>query len=339
MPFRPHRVFVHEKAMEYPLGRRLYVYFCNQGVETRLLKTRGRVTGIPAGTPEQGFREAKRTLVVGVQNTNLFLPSKPSADYQLPIATGCIGLCEYCYLNTTQGLKPYVKVFVNLEEILDRTRQYIEEGAPETTTFEGSCSSDPIPTETYTGALARCISFFGQQQLGRFRLVTKYTEVDSLLGLDHRGHTHFRFSLNTDRVIRQFEHATPTTARRIAAARRVAEAGYPMGFIIGPIFLDEHRYEYRDMLGRLAEALGDAAPDGMTFELITHRFTARAKETIALVFPASQLPMSEEERRVKRGQFGYSKYLYPKELMDEAREEFLDWVEELFPTARVDYFI
>jgi spore photoproduct lyase len=45
------------------------------------------------------------------------------------------------------------------------------------------------------------------QANGRFRFVTKYTDVDSLLAVKHEGHTRFRFSLNE--VVDKFEHSTP----------------------------------------------------------------------------------------------------------------------------------
>ncbi len=52
---------------------------------------------------------------------------------------------------------------------------------PEVTIFEGSATSDPVPIEPYTNALKRTIEFFAQRENGRFRFVTKYDDVDSLL--------------------------------------------------------------------------------------------------------------------------------------------------------------
>ncbi|HBV96169.1 MAG TPA: hypothetical protein DEF36_03885 [Desulfotomaculum sp.] len=56
----------------------------------------------------------------------------------------------------------------------------------------------------------------------------------------------------------------------------------------------------------LREKLGPAAENNITFELISHRLTARAKKRILDIFPSSTLPMEEEERKFKYGQFGWS---------------------------------
>jgi len=40
------------------------------------------------------------------------------------------------------------------------------------TIFEGAATSDPVPVEPYTGALAETIRFFASQEHGKFRFVT-----------------------------------------------------------------------------------------------------------------------------------------------------------------------
>ncbi|KJS15768.1 MAG: hypothetical protein VR69_11990 [Peptococcaceae bacterium BRH_c4b] len=58
-------------------------------------------------------------------------------------------------MNTTLGNKPYVRVYVNIDEILSAAGKYILERAPEITVFEGAATSDPLPVERYTGSLTR----------------------------------------------------------------------------------------------------------------------------------------------------------------------------------------
>jgi spore photoproduct lyase len=269
-----------------------------------------------------------------------FETCKPSAHYQLPLCTSCIGKCEYCYLNTTLGKKPYLRVYVNTEEILQKAKEYIEERRPETTIFEGAATSDPIPYEAYTGALASTIKFFSNEELGYFRFVTKFAEVDSLLDLQHNGHTRIRFSLNTQHVINKYEHATPPAQERIEAAGKTARVGYPLGFLIAPVILYEKWHEdYGELLDRIAQTIPDEAKKDLSFEIISHRFTLRAKERILQVFPQTTLPMEEEERKFKYGQFGYGKYIYPKEQMTEVKEFFSKKIENSFPKANLNYII
>lgn len=343
--FRPARVFYEPGALEYPLGKDLVARFRGLGIPVEATGSHNRVTGIPGKTPGQSYREGKRTLVIGVRKGKEFQTCKPSAHYQLPIVTSCPGMCEYCYLNTTLGKKPYIRIYVNIEEILAAARQLIEAHLPQITIFEGAATSDPLPVEDYTGSLKRVIEFFGQMEKGRFRFVTKYTNVERLLDAKHEGHTRFRFSLNCESVVKSFEHATPRPQERIQAAGKVLQAGYPLGFIIAPMIrVDGWRGEYEALLSSLAEELSKKAPEhwtpaNLSFEWITHRYTTRAKNTILKVFPETTLPMDEQQRKYKYGQFGYGKYVYRPEEMSEMKEFALEMTEKYFPGAKVEYFI
>lgn len=343
--FLPVRVFYEPEALEYPLGKDLVARFRGLGVPVEATGSHNRVTGIPGKTPGQSYREGKRTLVIGVRKGKTFQSCKPSAHYQLPLVTSCPGMCEYCYLNTTLGKKPYIRVYVNVDEILEAARKLTESHLPDLTIFEGAATSDPLPVEDYTGSLKQTIEFFGQLEKARFRFVTKFTNVDSLLEAKHEGHTRFRFSLNCDSVVKAFEHAAPSPQERIQAAGKVLRAGYPLGFIIAPMIrIKGWREEYEALLLSLAQELGKKTPEhwspqNLSFEWITHRFTTRAKNNILEVFPETTLPMDEEQRKYKYGQFGYGKYVYRPEEMAEMKAFALEMTEKYFPGAKIEYFI
>lgn len=343
--FLPARVFYEPGALEYPLGRELVARFRGLDISVIATGSHNRVSGIPGKTPGQAYREGKRTLVIGVRKGKEFQSCKPSAHYQLPLVTSCPGMCEYCYLNTTLGKKPYIRVYVNVEEILETARRLIEMRLPEITVFEGAATSDPLTVEDYTGSLKKAIEFFGQQDKARFRFVTKFTNVDSLLDAKHEGHTRFRFSLNCDHVVKAFEHATPSPEERIKAAGKVLRAGYPLGFIIAPMIrIEGWREEYEKLLSSLAKELEIDAPKNfqvsdLSFEWITHRYTTRAKNTILDVFPNTTLPMNEEQRKYKYGQFGYGKYVYRPDEMAEMKTFALEITQKYFPRAKIEYFV
>lgn len=338
--FIPIRAFAEPAALDYPLGRQIHDRLKSLGVPVGLTGSHNRVTGLPGKTPGEAYKEAKRTMVIGVRKSTDFATCKPSAHFQLPLNTSCPGKCEYCYLATTLGKRPYLRVYVNIDDILAKAEEYIKERAPEITVFEGAATSDPIPTEYLTGLLGTTIEFFSQQPLARFRFVTKYTDVEPLLHVKHNGHTRFRFSLNAESIIQRFEHATPSLAERVTAAAKVAEAGYPLGFIIAPLFaFPEWQSEYQGLFEELAKALPVQAKTDLTFELITHRFTKRAKANITAIFPKTELPMEEEERRYKHGQFGYGKYIYGEETMSQLKEFMVGQLNKHFPQAKLEYFV
>lgn len=340
-PFQPRRVFFEQRAMAYPLAQELYDRFKAAKIPIRMIESHNRVTGIPGGTPQIAYREAKRTLVVGVKVGLELDTCRPSADYEFAMGTSCPGGCQYCYLATTLGRKPYVRVYVNIDEILDSVRHYIEAHLPATTSFEASSTSDPLAVEHLTGNLGRAVTFFGQQEHGLLRLTTKFHLVESLLNLPHNGRTRFRFSVNSEKVITSYEQQTATLYERLAAAIKVARAGYPLGFVIAPLFLyPGWQRDYGKLLDDLHEALALTNPlgDNLTFELIQHRFTKSAKRVILERFPHTQLDLNEEQRMYKWGKYGRGKYVYPKEAARELEQYMRTEITRRFPQATVEYF-
>lgn len=340
LPFPLARVFFEPGALEYPRGKELYSYFEQKGIPVMMTSSHNRVRGIPGATEREAFEEAKQTLVIGVRRGKTFQTCKPSAHYQLPLATGCPGSCRYCYLHTTLGRKPYLRAYINIDEILERAGRYIREREPELTLFEGAAVSDPLFVEPLTRGVSAAISYFAGSERGKFRLVTKMARVEPFLGLEHGGKTHFRFSINTPDVISRFEKGTASLEKRFEAAAGIAAAGYPVGFLLAPLFLEGHwKEDYGALLRLLCERIGsfDAMP--VTFELITHRFTARARNNINAIFPDAGLDMDTERRRFRYGQFGYGKYVYTKDLFQEGSDFFRREIDALFPGAAVEYYV
>jgi spore photoproduct lyase len=339
-PFEPDLVFFEPQALEYPLGKQLWARFKTMDIPIQQTTSHNQVRGITgeSGSPEW-YRNAKRTLVVGVKRSLKFEPSKPSAEYAIPLATGCMGHCHYCYLNTNVGTKPYIRIYVNLDEIFNQASKYMQERAPEITRFEAACTSDPVGIEHISGSLKKTIEFFGTQKLGRLRFVTKFANVDSLLDAKHNGHTRFRFSINADYVIKNFEPATSSFEDRITAAGKVAGAGYPLGFIVAPLYrFDGWQEGYRDLFEKLAGTLSAAKSPDLTFELIQHRFTKTARKLILDRYPKTKLEMDETKRQYKWGKYGKGKYVYPKDEATELKEHIQHLIGNYFPEARIEYF-
>lgn len=339
--FIPKRIIFEKGALDYEMSKEILDKFKdNKNIEIINLNSNKYKEYIPGEDLASQYREGKRTLIVGTKKSLKFQSCKPSAHYQLPLVSGCMGQCEYCYLNTQLGDKPFIRVHVNIEDILKQAEKYMAERLPETTIFEGSATSDPIPLEPYTHSLEKVIKFFGEAEKGRFRFVTKYNDVDSLLNIKHNGHTEIRFSINTSFIINEYEHITASRDKRIEASMKVAEVGYPTGFLIAPVFIYPNwKEEYKDLLLELRKKLPEDLKYPITFEVISHRYTTVAKNRILQIFPETKLPMNEEERKFKFGQFGYGKYVYPKESMEEIKEFFKKNIEELFTNKEIKYII
>ncbi len=337
--FIPDLVYFEPDALQYPKGKKILDWVQKQGIDYQMTTSHNRIMNFPGDTETEKYRLAKRTLVVGIRKTLKFDQSKPSAEYAIPIGTGCIGHCHYCYLQTTLGAKPYIRVYVNVDEVWDHAKQYIEERKPERTRFEASCTSDPLSIEHITGNLSFLIEKMAQEEHGRLRFVTKFHHVEPLLSLHHNKHTEVRFSINADYVIRNFEPATSRFEERIKAAGKIARAGYPLGFLVAPIYRYEGWKEgYEELFARLAKELPEDIRWDLSFELIQHRFTKTAKSVILKRYPNTKLVMNEEERKYKWGRYGQGKYVYPDEQAGELKDYISARIYHYFPTARILYF-
>jgi len=339
--FLPKRILFEKDSLKFDMAKEILERFKNNDdVEIINLSSNKYKDHVPGNDLYSQYREGKRTLVVGTKKSLKFQSCKPSAHFQLPLVSGCMGQCEYCYLNTQLGDKPFIRVHVNIDEILNQAEKYIDERFPDTTIFEGAATSDPVPVEPYTHSLERAIIFFSSRKNARFRFVTKYNDVDSLLNLEHNGNTEIRFSINTPSIINRFEHATASLDKRIEASMKVSQAGYPIGFLIAPVFIYTNwKEEYHDMLIGLKDKFPHDLKYPVTFEIISHRYTTIAKNRILQIFPQSKLPMNDKERKFKYGQFGYGKYVYPKESIDEIKQFFTEEIEKLFSKKKVKYII
>ncbi|MFR4051116.1 MAG: spore photoproduct lyase family protein, partial [Clostridium perfringens] len=97
--------------------------------------------------------------------------------------------------------------------------------------------------------------------------------------------------------------------------------------------------DYENLLKDLKEKLPSDLKHKLTFEVISHRYTTRAKNIIMDIFPDNKLPMDDEKRTFKYGQFGYGKYVYKKEDIHEIKEFFMNIIDKYFPMSEIKYII
>ncbi len=338
--FMPNTVVFEPAALKYPLGEEIYKYFLDKNVEIIKSSAQSITKNLNTSNDREKYAKSKKNLLVTVTKGLKLDVCKPSADYQFSIIGNCPGSCEYCYLQTHQNYKPYLKIFVNLDDIFENIKHYINDNNNQLTTFEVASNGDPLALEHITGSLAKTIEFFSTLENGRLRVVTKFNNVDSLISLDHKKHTRFRFSLNSDYVINNFEHNTSSLDERMEAASKIADSGYPLGFIIAPIMVYENwKEEYTLLFDNLKSKLSTInQSQPLSFELIQHRFTTTAKEKILNRFPNTKLDLDEEKRLLKWGKFGKFKYVYPKEVSGEIKEFISKLIKERFPDSVIEYF-
>lgn len=342
--WRPRRALITKAARDWAHGRAMAERCAAQGLPVVELP------GDRLGLGDMAYADAKSTLaiVVAPPGKLKLQPIAPSADWRLDLAEGCPAHCSYCYLAGSLKGPPVTRAYANLPEILDAAERHLGQGrvtsrsaarAHEGTTYEASCYTDPLGIEHLTGSLSAAIAHFGAWNAdAQLRFTTKFDAVGGLTALAHGGRTRMRVSLNPAAFAR-FEGGTAKVAARLAAMRRMADAGYRIGLTIAPIIAaDGWRAAYGGLIDDVAAALAGAPDCDLTVELITHRFSATTKAVLESWYPGSPLDMSAVNRAEKRTKFGSVKHVYDKPTMAALRGWCEARIGARLPEARVLYW-
>nr|WP_314445730.1 radical SAM protein [uncultured Sphingomonas sp.] len=347
--WRPKRLLITRAAQDHAHGRAIAERARSLGIPVAELG--GNQLSLGTQTDERrAYAEAKSTLAVVVAPPSKLRlqPIAPSADWRVDLAEGCPAHCAYCYLAGSLKGPPITRVYANLDEITAALPAYLGQGritsrsrtrAHEGTTFEASCYTDPLALEPLTGSLAALIRFFGAWDADvQLRFTSKFADVSSLLGLPHAGRTRMRASVNPP-AYHRFEAGTDPVVARLAALRRMGQAGYKVGLTIAPIIAAEGwREAYAELIDAAAEQLRGLPGLDLTAELITHRFTPGSREVLTSWYPGSDLEMDPDRRAERRTKFAGTKFVYPPELMNELKTFFHDQLAARLPEARILYW-
>ena len=206
--------------------------------------------------------KGKNTLVFGVHKSALRFSDEDGNTcpnyWHFSVYGFCPYDCQYCYLAGTPGVKfsPTVKIFVNIDEILDQIAGVASKLSEPTAFYLGKLQ-DGLALDLLTGYSRKVIPFFAQQKYARLTLLTKTANVDNLHELDHQGNTILSWSLSPTEISTVFELNLPLPDERIEAMRRCADAGYPLRAVIMPIIPIEG---WRDIYARFLENLLESLP-------------------------------------------------------------------------------
>jgi spore photoproduct lyase len=150
-------------------------------------------------------------------------------------ANGCFYQCDWCYLKLTyRAAFPFITVRAEYDKI----KGFLSKKISSSNTpiiFNNGELADSLSMEHLTRAGQEFIPWFGQTQNGYLFMLTKSDNVDQILTLPHNGHTIIAWSMNNSDVSRKFEIGAPSFDRRLEAAYKAQQAGYPVRVRLDPI--------------------------------------------------------------------------------------------------------
>lgn len=309
-------VYYEPDIMKYYLGRVLYQKY--RELPWIEIKSHNRIPELIA-SENRSFPRLKRHLIIGIRKTHKYVENHKVSDWLVPYtSSGCRAMCLYCYLVCNYNKCSYLRLFVNREQMMDKLLR-TDESAPGRQTFEIGSNSDLVLENNITENLPWTIEKFARNARGFLTFPTKFDMVRPLLGLDHKGKTIFRMSVNPPEIIKKVEIGTSPLASRIRALNDMAEAGYPAGLLIAPvILLPGWREMYAELFELLSDELSEKVKNSGFIEIIlmTYSYVHRAINSEA--FPGA-VEIYDKDLMAGRGK---GKYCYRPKARAEA-EEFL----------------
>ena len=244
----------------------------------------------------------------------------------------CIYDCRYCFL---QGMyrSANLVLFVNYEDFGEAIDKQITD-APDTHFFSGY-DCDSLALDNVTGFCDFILPHFSRRQ-GLLELRTKSVQINSLRRHEALPNCVVAFSFTPQSISDVVEAGVPSVARRIAAARTLAERGWPIGLRFDPlIWSPDSLAEYEALFATLFSALPEAAIHSVS--LGPFRLPAKMFKTILGLYPEERLfafGLARQGRMVtyeaERGE----------KLLDEVRQALLRHIgrERLFECAEAGDF-
>ncbi len=330
---KPKKIYYEPDVVNYELGKRLLEKY--KDVPRIKIESHNRIKELQE-RPNADFVEMKKYLIIGIRKTHKYVQNEKSSDFLVPYtSSGCSAMCLYCYLVCNYNKCSYLRLFVNVEEMLKNLIKKSQE-TEEACVFEIGSNSDLILENQITGNLDQTIERFGKDGRGYITFPTKFSMVDSILNLNHNGKTIIRISLNPQEIITKVEYGTSSLENRIRAINKLADAGYKFGILIAPVvFIDNWRNLYLELLEQMNNDLSKKVKTKLKIEIIFMTYSYVHNAINEQAFPKA-LKLYNKEIMTGRGR---GKYCYKKEYRDEAEEFFRKEIKKRFNSVTIMYIV
>ena len=157
---------------------------------------------------------------------------------------GCPYRCAYCNLGSVNVIQTNIEAFIDYAD-----KRIREENLPQTI-YKWDNQTDINAFEPEYDATRPMVEYFARQNRNYLLLYTgKSDNVDFLLPYDHKGRTIIQWSLGAKTQSTAIEQETAPWDRRILAAAKCEQAGYPVRFRFSPIFpVKNWEQEYTELI-------------------------------------------------------------------------------------------
>ena len=250
----------------------------------------------------KGFENSKKNLLIEPFKGQFFKRCPGATQkkvlnccnyFVLNLGLQCPYDCSYCYLQSYINSK-VSRVFSNINDAISEleimaTQFHSLPFRVGTGEVIDSLALDPITLFSHD-----LIRFFRKYPKWILEFKTKSANVDHFLTEEHSKNTVVSWSLNAAEITDKEEHQTASLALRLAAAKRAAQAGFPVAFHLDPlIHYPDWQNGYADLVDRI---IAQFSPEDVN------------------VISVGALRFQPEQRHLMKLRFGFGSYIVNSEM-------------------------
>jgi spore photoproduct lyase len=260
----------------------------------------GRLAARPLASVGDSFAAGKRRMVI-MRRRSPFLMACPAGSAKfaccgylvLTLASNCPMDCSYCFLQEYVADNPGFQVYANSEDAFAEIEK-LSRSAPARRFRIGTGElADSLAMDSLTGLSIDLVNFFAARENLTLEFKTKTDEIENLLTLDPRGRVLVSWTLSPRRVFETCEHRTASPTQRIAAARRVLDAGYRVAFHLDPmIAYPDAEPDYIELMDELFSTISPAKISFISMGGL--RMTAGLRAAARRRFPKDAMLIGED---------------------------------------------
>lgn len=302
--YYPKEIFVDQSVIDLPHTRRIIAKFPKLPVHV--------VTDRSDIKFPQAHSTAKKQLYLARHKGQAVKSCQGMGDYvccqyyTMALVSDCHLECTYCILQDYLKNNPVITMYTNVEEIFAEIAQRIEAQPGRLFRIGTGELSDSLALDHIHEYSKILVDFARSYPNLLLELKTKTDNVANLLGLDHRGRTIVSWSVNPQKTIDREEHKCSSLSERLDAARRCANAGYPVAFHFDPLLhFCDWQNEYANVVDQIAALF--TRRDIAWVSIGSLRFTPDLKKIVNDRFPKSQVMAGE----LYPSQDGKTRYFRP----------------------------
>ena len=283
--FIPEKICIERKAKDSPTFLRFTKYFPDVPVE--------ELDSIVEYSRKNKFslKNLKKPLVFIVKERWDFIKPCPCTKNHLGcnywifnLGFGCPFDCSYCFLQQYTNF-PGIVLPANLNDFFDKFDDFYKKINRPIRIGTGEFC-DSLALDHITEYSTQLINFFKDKPVF-FELKTKSNNVENILKIPGAKNIVISWSLNPQSFIDSEEICVASLDERLAAAKKVQDAGYSLSFHFDPIvYLDNWKILYQEVIEKIYSKL--KAPFAW-ISLGTLRGTRKLKNAAEQRFPESSL--------------------------------------------------